>query len=706
MNFFATTPKGLELLLVDELKQLGAETAAEKLAGVVFTGDLSIAYKACLWSRLANRILFPLCQVPAATPEELYQGVQTIEWDEHLSPEATLHINFASSQSEITHTLFGAQKTKDAIVDQFRQKYNLRPNVARDNPDLSVHVYLYRNVATISIDLSGESLHRRGIRVEQGAAPLKENLAAAILLRAGWPAIATTQGSLIDPMCGSGTFLIEAAQMAGNIAPGLSREYFGFLGWKKHNAILWENLRREAEQQQTLDKIPTIVGYDLDPRAIKIAFANIERAGMRGKIHVEKRDLADSLPVGEIAAGLVVVNPPYGERLGEESDLQSLYEQMGAQLKQHFTGWKAAIFTGNPELGKRMGLRARKHYALFNGAIPCQLLLFAVEPQWFIDRSPEAINENRIRRAQETLDDSDAQAVQMFVNRLQKNNKHLKRWAEREAIHCYRIYDKDLPEYAVSIDRYDRHIIVKEYHAPKSIEKDKAEKRLQHVLAALPEALEVAAKDIFFQHCKTYPDTVGHLAQLQKISEDEAIYLINLRQADLEVGLPLHQRLLRSYIQSIASGRHVLNVFSRSGTLTIAAALGGAASTVSIDDAEFFLEWAEQNLINNQLSLVKNKLIQDDPLQWIIGQKNRYGLIIAELPEGAHRLREDFQDFIIQLVGLLQAEGQLILLSRDSRFKFDFDYLKKINLQDMTQQVITPDFARQQRLCQCYRVIL
>jgi 23S rRNA (guanine2445-N2)-methyltransferase / 23S rRNA (guanine2069-N7)-methyltransferase len=243
MKFFATTPKGLELLLVEELRALGAEFVAEKLAGVEFSGELEVAYKACLWSRLANRILMPLKQIPASTPEELYAGVQTIEWDEHLNADATLLINFVSSQSNITHTLFGAQKVKDAIVDQLRQKYNTRPSVARDKPDVSINVYLHKNMATIGIDLSGESLHKRGIRVEHGIAPLKENLAAAILLRSGWKAVSAVGGTLIDPMCGSGTLLIEAAQMAANIAPGLSRDYFGFLSWKKHDKINYTNCK-------------------------------------------------------------------------------------------------------------------------------------------------------------------------------------------------------------------------------------------------------------------------------------------------------------------------------------------------------------------------------------------------------------------------------------------------------------------------------
>jgi 23S rRNA (guanine2445-N2)-methyltransferase / 23S rRNA (guanine2069-N7)-methyltransferase len=501
MHFFATTPKGLELLLVEELRALGAAHAAEKLAGVGFSGELSLAYKACLWSRLANRILLPLAKVPAMTPEELYAGVQTIAWDEHLDLQGTLAVHAVSSQSQITHSLFVAQKVKDAIVDQFREKYGARPSVARERPDLSIHVYLHRDQASISIDLSGESLHKRNYRLATGAAPLKENLAAAILWRAGWPAIAQAGGSLLDPMCGSGTLLIEAAFLAADVAPGLARPYFGFLGWKQHSPVLWQTLRADAEKRraQGLSLLPTIIGYDQDPAAIKIAFENLERAGLRGKVHVEKRDLNVFAPRAALQAGLVVVNPPYGERLGEVEALQPLYTLLGERLKQAFSGWKAAVLTGNPELGKQMGIRAKQYYSLFNGPIPCKLLLFEVEPAYFVDRSPQATNERRIRAAVRAMASQDKGAVEMFLNRLRKNLKHLKRQAQKKGQTTFRVYDADLPEYAFTIDMAEGCARVVEHQAPPSVDPQKVLHRRQAVLAVLPEALGLAATQIFFE---------------------------------------------------------------------------------------------------------------------------------------------------------------------------------------------------------------
>jgi 23S rRNA (guanine2445-N2)-methyltransferase / 23S rRNA (guanine2069-N7)-methyltransferase len=499
-TFFATTAKGLELLLVEELKALGALQPAEKLAGVSFQGDLEVAYKACLWSRLSNRILLFLAKEPAETPEALYQAAQSIDWSQHFGLDNTFAVHFVSSQSAIDHTLFGAQKVKDAIADQFRERLGERPNVSREQPDVSVYVYLHRDQASIYLDLSGESLHKRGYRLAAGAAPLKENLAAGILMRANWPAIAKIGGTLVDPMCGSGTLLIEGAMMAADIAPQWARDYFGFLGWKQHQPDLWQRLKQEAlaRREAGLSHLPAIAGYDQDPHAVTIAFENIERAGFAGLIHVEKRNVSMFAPLEKWPVGLVVTNPPYGERLGEEEELKPLYTLLGERLKAHFVNWQAAVFTGNPELGKEMGIRAHRFYALFNGALPCKLFLFEVTKPYFVDRSPEADNARLIRKAMRAVQLSADDAVQMFVNRLQKNYKHLKKQSAKKNQPVYRVYDADLPEYAFAIDIKEDKVMVQEYQAPRSVPEAKVIRRRQEALSVLPDVLEVAPEKIYF----------------------------------------------------------------------------------------------------------------------------------------------------------------------------------------------------------------
>jgi len=379
VRFFASAPKGVENILVDELTALGARAVRETKAGASFEGSLETAYRACLWSRVANRILLPLRDVPAATPERLYDGVRSIDWREHLRPGGTFAVDFSSTASAITHTQFGAQKTKDAIVDQLRDRSGQRPSVDLAQPDVRVNVHVRTDIATLSIDLSGDSLHRRGYRRESTAAPLKENLAAAILLRAGWPQLAAQGAAFVDPMCGSGTLPIEAAWIAGDVAPGLSRPYFGLLGWRQHDEGMWLKLRREAGERRAAgsSKIPAIAGCDHDANAVRIAQANAIEAGVGDKVSFRLSTLQECHPPAA-AAGLMVVNPPYGERLGSVAELKPLYAQLGAVLKERFDGWTAWVLTGSEELAFSIGLRAERAYTLYNSSVACRLLKFRI----------------------------------------------------------------------------------------------------------------------------------------------------------------------------------------------------------------------------------------------------------------------------------------------------------------------------------------
>ena len=398
--FFATAAKGLEPLLAAELCALGVEEATVRRAGVSFTGSLELAYRACLWSRVANRILLPLASFRAETAEELYAGVHAVAWAEHLSPRGTLAVDAATSQSRLTHSHYVALKAKDAIVDQLRDRAGVRPSVDVERPDVRVNVYVHRDHAVVSIDLAGDSLHRRTYRQRGGAAPLKENLAAAILLLAEWPQRARAGEPLLDPMCGSGTLPIEAALIAADIAPGLHRPGFGFVAWRGHQEAVWRRVLSEAKERARPRRLPVIRGHDIDPGAVRRARANVERAGLGGRVHIEARALANcELPVQR--AGLVVVNPPYGERLGDVAQLAPLYAEIGDVLRRRFTGWTGYVFTGAPALAKHIGLRPARRFILFNGAIECRLLQFPISADQVRDTAGPRW---RRRRREETGD--------------------------------------------------------------------------------------------------------------------------------------------------------------------------------------------------------------------------------------------------------------------------------------------------------------
>lgn len=713
---FATAPRGMETLLADELRALGAENVKETRAGASFAGDLGFAYRVCLWSRIANRVLLPLARFPAASPEALYAGVRQIDWSAHLGQEGTLAVEFNTSRSAITHSHFGALKVKDAVVDQFRDRYGVRPSVATEEPDVRINVYLHDNEAQLSLDLSGESLHRRGYRVDTVAAPLKENLAAAILLRARWPSIASDGGALVDLLCGSGTLPIEAALMAGDIAPGLGRHYFGFLRWRGHDAALWEALVREAEERRHagMEKIPPVRGYDRDPAAVRAARRNVEQAGLSEWIRIERRELADCEVEPAVRAGLVVANPPYGERLGEESELPGLYRALGESLRRCFDGWQGAVFTGNPELGKVMGLRAHKMHVLWNGAIECKLLHFDIQPgSHVIERTP---SERMLAKVPATL----TPGAGMFANRLRKNLKTLGKWAAKEGLCCYRLYDADMPEYALAIDFYqgvERWAHVQEYAAPKSIDPQKAQERLEEAMSALPSALDLPPANIFLKVRERQKGTSQYQRQdergeFHEVTEDGLKLLVNFTDY-LDTGLFLDHRLTRRKIRELAAGKRFLNLFGYTGVATLHAAAGGARATTTVDMSRTYLDWARRNLALNGFDLRKHELIQSDVFAWLEGETTRrYGLIFLDPPtfSNSKRMQDtlDIQRDHAVLIGvtarLLEPDGVLIFSTNHRRFRLDREALSGFEIEDWTATTLPRDFERNPRIHQCYRL--
>jgi len=369
-DFFATTAKGMEELLAAELQGLGITVAAPETGGVRFSGDLAACYRANLWLRTANRVLIPLAKFACETPQQLYDGVRTIPWNQHLTPAMTLAVDANLRDSFSTHSGWLALKTKDAIVDTIRDQCGRRPNVDPHDPDLRVNVHLVKNRCTVSLDSSGASLDRRGYRTERNEAPLRETLAAALVEHSGWDGTIP----LIDPMCGSGTILIEAALKASHHAPGLFREQFGFQRWPNFDDKLWKPLLKEA-REAIIDKLPApLLGFDVAPQALEMARNNSERAGTGRMISFARADIR-ALQLPE-PPGILLFNPPYGARMGEVETLKPFYKEIGDVMKQRCKGYTAYLFTGNPELAKVVGLKASRRIVLFNGPIECRLLKY------------------------------------------------------------------------------------------------------------------------------------------------------------------------------------------------------------------------------------------------------------------------------------------------------------------------------------------
>lgn len=715
-SYFITCPKGIEILLADELTQLGADTVKSSMAGVYATGTFEFAYRSCLWSRLANRILYRLAKAPVDSIDSLYKLVYEIDWESHMLPTASLWIDFSGECHGITNTLFGAQKVKDAIVDRLREKTGERPTIEKDQPDIRINFHIQKGIAEVALDLSGESLHRRGYRIDAGVAPLKENLAAAILIRSGWLTLSQTDTTLIDPMCGSGTFLIEAAMMAADIAPGLLRHYFGFQGWKQHDKALWQNLRQAALKRKEIGltrDLPDFRGYDADPRVMAHARNNITRAGLDEWIAVTVKEIGHlTRPThGSQQPGLIVVNPPYGERLSEASSLQHLYQHFSDRLTDSFNDWKVAIFTGNPDLCKTMSYRPYKKYALFNGTIPCELLLFNITQEWTKQFKPKIAEPNEAEELP-TL----SSGAQMVANRIQKNNKKIEKWLKTFEGNCYRIYDADLPEYAVAIDRYGDYFHLQEYAPPKTIDPDKAQHRLEELVAAVQHIFGVSPDKIIIkqrlkQKGKNQYQKLEHRQDIIEVEEEGAKFLVNLHDY-LDTGLFLDHRPVRRMIRNLSKNKRFLNLFGYTGTASVQAAIGGARRTVTVDMSTTYCDWAKRNLAFNGFSDSLNRVIQADCLVWLQNNTEPFDIILLDPPTFSNSKRMDdvldIQRDYARLIPLamrsLTQEGLLIFSTNFRQFKLDPTLLSDYVIEDITAKSFDPDFARDSKLHHCWLI--
>ena len=723
-RFFVTGPKGFETALHHELRDIAAAvTSPHKVkkvyGGVELEGSLELAYRACLHSRIANRVYLPIKSFKADSEEALYQEVLAIDWSEHLSDHHSLAVSATLSRSTIDHSHYAALKVKDAIVDWFRNRSGGRPVIDKERPDLRIHLNIHKNRAILSIDLSGQPLHRRGYRLQHAGAPLKENLAAALLASAGWNRESMREHSLLDPLTGSGSFVIEGAMIAANIAPGLDREHFGFLRWKQHDAALWKRLLAEAEA--AIDEHPDveIVGCDHSKAALRIARDNALRAGVESLIRFEPIAVADLPKLKLRRPPIIIGNPPYGERLQAEEGLARLYTQMG-QAFGAFPGASVHLISANPDLLHRLRLPRERKKAVNNGPIACQFASFRVEAN-----APAATPAPRAAPAIRS-DDPEAAALR---NRLHKNERHLSRWARRNDVTCYRVYDADLPEFAFALDRYesalDPEIVcyhLQEYQAPKTIAAETAEDRLRRAQRVVCEVFGIDESRLFVKQRRRQKGSSQYQKQdrqgeLFLVREGPARLLVNLSDY-LDTGLFLDHRPTRAMIREQMAGKSLLNLFCYTASVSVQAALGGARRIVSADLSATYLNWARENFAANDLEGDERyEFLQQDCLE-LLKKPRRYGLqggfdvIFLDPPSFSNSKRmsevldiqRDHETLVRQAMTLLARDGLLYFSTNRRGFRLSPELEKDYDLRDITRQTIPEDFKRRPKIHQCWEI--
>ncbi len=699
---FVSCPKHLELLLKDELLSLGVSEAAEGLAGVHAKANAETWLKTVMWSRLANRIYLKINTAQCSDKKALYAAIGEVQWSNLCKDiPKTLSIKFNGTNKELKNTHFSSQVTKDAICDQMNDAYGFRPKVVKADGHLSVYARLKYKQLEIYQDITGHSLHQRGYRGTNTLAPLKENLAAAILIRAGWPQAASNNHNLIDPMCGSGTLLTEGWQMACDIAPNVQLKSHALFSWHGFDSNLWTQMMMNAEQRCEIGMETfkgQVIGVDHHKDSVTQANQNLANLPHSKRISFQYQTL-DKFRIPP-RNNLIVCNPPYGVRL--QKNYLSSWVHLRDWLKTKVKEAKAAVLTPDESKGWLLGFRGSNSYALLNGSIPIQLRLFDVESNNLLE-----IPDGQLFAL--------PASAQMLANRLKKNKNKLDQWLRSNQIEAYRLYDADLPEYAVAIDCYQNHVHVQEYQAPKTIDSKKAALHLNHVMLAVQSVIQPKLEKIHLKTRQIQKDK----QQYNKHSDEEdrfvlnehgRKYLVDLEQY-LDTGLFLDHRWLRNQIQSESKGKKVLNLFSYTGAISVAAAQGKATSVISVDTSKTYLKWAEDNFALNGLRSANHGFIRADVLSYLSKCKEQFDLIIADPPtfSNSHsrdddwEVQKDHQQLIDGCMALLSESGTLYFSNNFKKFSLDIDIKEKYLVINITENSFDPDF-KNSKIHHCYKI--
>ncbi|MFP4510877.1 MAG: bifunctional 23S rRNA (guanine(2069)-N(7))-methyltransferase RlmK/23S rRNA (guanine(2445)-N(2))-methyltransferase RlmL [Spirochaetaceae bacterium] len=768
LQLFVSCPLFNEALLASEIAAVSsAHDIREGNSGVYCSASPEDVYRVCLWSRLAGRVLLQLGSGSVANNDELYAIVASVAWEEQLDPDSTIAVAAAGSHPAFHHSNMPVLIAKDAIVDRMRDVFGRRPSVDVQNPDVRISVHLTTHGVSVALDLSGESLHRRGYRSDQVEAPLRENTAAAVLVRSGWAAAmrelhtGTHTGYpsvFADPMCGSGTLAIEAALMAIDRAPNLDRGRFGFMSWTGHDEVLWTGVQQEAHERARSGRERWVASggriwaSDSDPTAIHAARRNAARVGSKrlGAEQAEKEPadrarvadlivfeqaafetLSRSSVLGPLKKRLrelddaplyLVTNPPYGVRLtpqNADSDADQLYAELGAWMSRSFAGFRATILAVDRDQTRHLGLKADHVYALYNGGLK---IIAAVIGLSETNRySPPGAASRGRRRDVNNLSDPST-GVPMIASRLRKNRKRLKTYLREHDVSCFRLYDADIPQHAAAVDVYTDvdglvYAVVQEYAPPATVDDRAAEERFAELCVAVEEVLEIPASRV---HTRTrrrqrgsdqYQPRRGVDSEVVVVVEDELFFEVNLTDY-LDTGLFMDKRIARSRIGEQAQSRRFLNLFAYTCSVSVYAAAGGATETVSVDRSHTYLDWGARNFGLNGMEESRHCFVRMDAREYLRSDCGEFDLMYIDPPSFSNRTGDphsfDVQRDHVELLKAAMAhlaEGGAAYFATNRRgFRISDEISQFAVVNDVSAETLPPDFKRSFRNHNLFRL--
>ncbi len=720
LELFARCAAGFEKVCAQELKGLGFARVRPLKGGVSFFGSQRDAYAACLWSRVATRVQLVIARVDSRDANALYEGCLHIPWERHVPKGATIAVEVHGTNKSLRNTKFTALKVKDALCDHLRKEHGKRPDVDAQNPTIAINVALHEQRATLYLNLSGESLHRRGYRKdgEQSAAPLKETLAAGMLLLAGWDALTDEDAAFVDPLCGSGTLAIEAALMASHTAPGLLRERWGFLGWAQHDQGLWDEVKEDARAAVRFPQCaPRIAASDIDGDVVQLARENARRAGVDGWMRFFTDDacnlgkhLRGTWAQGQ---GLMATNPPYGIRLLSPTTLHHAYASLSQATQALPNGWRICVITPDAGIDSSLGRLPSTCVSCYNGPIPAWIRIYdTAEPR----RVHELTSLDGVRHAVPIALPNSAQ----FASRLRKVARERARWARKNDVESYRIYDADLPEYAFSLDLYKacqkveddecRYVRIAEHRRPRSADPQLA---MQHLADSA--SLASATLGIPIDHvlvCPWHSKDSGRARAAEeshlhvRVREDSLVATVDLAHPGQT--LSLEQRTLRQFVAQHANRKRVAALFSPTTSLLVRAALSGAKPCVLVDASPRHLEEAKALIRQNGLADNDCKAVRTDPRQWAsreVAAKHSYDLILCTAPEWRSAKEtgdrewdcsRDHVELLTLASKLLAADGMLVFVCPDLQVRLRINDIESagLHVRDVSKQMLPPDFER------------
>lgn len=717
--------------MVRELEKLGYAGKIVSTGRVHFRGDALALARASVWLRTAGRLLIPVAEIPAADFEELFEGVKAIEWSRWIAPTSAFPVNGRSVRSKLTSVPAVQRATKRAIVDALMAQHGVG-ELPETGPRVVVEVSILNDRATLTIDASGDGLHKRGYRTIVGEAGMKESLAAGLVLLSAW----NKDRPLVDPFCGSGTIAIEAAMIGRNMAPGLART-FDAEAWGFVPAEAWAAAREEARGAIGPPLPVKIHASDIDDRALWMAHQHAKAAGVEGDIHFLRRDFKDIASKREY--GCIITNPPYGERIGETEEIERLYRSFPVVLRGLPT-WSFFIITARQDFEAIIGQTATRRRKLFNAQIECTYFQFlGPKPPALWKSAPEAVEERpegvvggeaearpeRVERAAAApvfggLRERDVREIEQFRATLANNVRHLRRYPTKFGITCYRVYEKDSPDVPLVIDRYEQRAHVFEYereHSRTVAQQADWEDRCQRVIS---EVLEIPVEHVYMkmrarQRGLSQHEKLDESGETFAVSEGGLRFLVNLRDYT-DTGLFLDHRLTRGMVRERAGGKRFLNLFCYTGSFSVYAAAGGASSTTSVDLSNTYLDWTRRNLeLNGFRSSAErvHRTVRSD-IRAFLAEHPRgahYDLAVVDPPtfsnskstEDDWDVQRDHAALLSGVIGLMAPGGVIYFSNNFRRFKLDEGALGGVEIREISRKTIPPEY-RNERIHRCWMI--